>query len=222
MMVGMIGGGMAHVRLADGSHRIIDGQSAVPLACKPECYRPVPGARGRRLRYHRRRKPGRTEGGGDTGFAEGLVRDAAAVRYHAARRRDAARDQPRLARLHGDALPQRLHRQRRTRPVEGRRLVPTRLLPGGKPLPAGGASGSARLCRHARADRERRRGRALRRRARPAPGRVHGSARRLHRRGRSRRHPDHRARSRSAAAIAAGTSSARRRRRPPASTSRRC
>src|SRR5689334_11476689 len=44
MMVGIIGGGMAHVRLADGSHRIIDGQSAVPQACKPDCYRPVPGA----------------------------------------------------------------------------------------------------------------------------------------------------------------------------------
>src|SRR3984893_5748868 len=27
MMVGIIGGGMAHIRLADGSHRFIDGQS---------------------------------------------------------------------------------------------------------------------------------------------------------------------------------------------------
>src|ERR1700738_4944099 len=42
MMVGLIGGGMAHVRLADGSHRIIDGQSTVPLACKPDSYRPIP------------------------------------------------------------------------------------------------------------------------------------------------------------------------------------
>ena len=32
MMVGIIGGGMAHIRLADGSHRFIDGQSTVPLA----------------------------------------------------------------------------------------------------------------------------------------------------------------------------------------------
>ena len=31
MMVGIIGGGMAHIRLADGSHRFIDGQSTVPL-----------------------------------------------------------------------------------------------------------------------------------------------------------------------------------------------
>src|SRR3954467_6132672 len=44
MMVGLIGGGMAHIRLADGSHRIIDGQSAVPLACKPDSYSPIPGA----------------------------------------------------------------------------------------------------------------------------------------------------------------------------------
>lgn len=32
MMVGIIGGGMAHIRLADGSHRFIDGQSTVPLS----------------------------------------------------------------------------------------------------------------------------------------------------------------------------------------------
>src|SRR6266481_5792550 len=42
MMIGVIGGGMAHVRLADGSHRIIDGQATVPLACKPDAFRPVP------------------------------------------------------------------------------------------------------------------------------------------------------------------------------------
>jgi gamma-glutamyltranspeptidase / glutathione hydrolase len=35
MMVGIIGGGMAHIRLADGSHRFIDGQSTVPLAPIP-------------------------------------------------------------------------------------------------------------------------------------------------------------------------------------------
>src|SRR4051812_4086664 len=43
MMVGIIGGGMAHIRLADGSHRFIDGQSTVPAAgvCTP--YTPPPG-----------------------------------------------------------------------------------------------------------------------------------------------------------------------------------
>ena len=44
MMVGIIGGGMAHIRLADGSHRFIDGQSTVPLAMQPDTYRSKPGA----------------------------------------------------------------------------------------------------------------------------------------------------------------------------------
>ena len=44
MMVGIIGGGMAHIRLADGSHRFIDGQSTVPRAVQPDTYRPKPGA----------------------------------------------------------------------------------------------------------------------------------------------------------------------------------
>src|ERR1700726_1776855 len=44
MMVGIIGSGMAHIRLADGSHRFIDGQSAVPLAVKPDTYRSRPGS----------------------------------------------------------------------------------------------------------------------------------------------------------------------------------
>lgn len=44
MMIGLIGGGTAHIRLADGSHRIIDGMSVVPLAGRPDMYRPIPGA----------------------------------------------------------------------------------------------------------------------------------------------------------------------------------
>ena len=44
MMVGIIGGGMAHIRLADGSHRFIDGQSTVPLGVRPDTYRSKPGA----------------------------------------------------------------------------------------------------------------------------------------------------------------------------------
>ncbi len=44
MMVGLIGGTTCHIRLADGSHRIVDGMSAVPLAGKPDTYRPIPGA----------------------------------------------------------------------------------------------------------------------------------------------------------------------------------
>ena len=44
MMVGIIGGGMAHIRLADGGHRFIDGQSTVPLAVQPDTYRSKPGS----------------------------------------------------------------------------------------------------------------------------------------------------------------------------------
>src|SRR5216684_2719994 len=44
MMVGIFGGGMAHIRLSDGSHRFIDGQSTVPLAVSPDTYRSKPGS----------------------------------------------------------------------------------------------------------------------------------------------------------------------------------
>jgi gamma-glutamyltranspeptidase/glutathione hydrolase len=44
MMVGIIGGGMAHIRLADGSHRFIDGQSTAPLTVRPDTYRSKPGS----------------------------------------------------------------------------------------------------------------------------------------------------------------------------------
>src|SRR5271169_4041303 len=44
MMVGIIGGGMAHIRLSDGSHRFIDGQSTVPAAVRPDTYRSQPGS----------------------------------------------------------------------------------------------------------------------------------------------------------------------------------
>jgi gamma-glutamyltranspeptidase / glutathione hydrolase len=44
MMVGIIGGGMAHIRTADGNHRFIDGQSTVPAIVKPDSYRSKPGS----------------------------------------------------------------------------------------------------------------------------------------------------------------------------------
>jgi gamma-glutamyltranspeptidase/glutathione hydrolase len=43
MMVGLIGGTTCHIRLADGSHRIIDGMSAVPLAGTATMFRPIAG-----------------------------------------------------------------------------------------------------------------------------------------------------------------------------------
>lgn len=41
MMVGIFGGGMAHIRLADGRHTVIDGLSCAPAAARPDSYRPV-------------------------------------------------------------------------------------------------------------------------------------------------------------------------------------
>ena len=44
MMVGIIGGGMAHIRLSDGSHRVVDGQSTVPRSVRPDTYTSKPGS----------------------------------------------------------------------------------------------------------------------------------------------------------------------------------
>ncbi|HEX3992982.1 MAG TPA: gamma-glutamyltransferase [Acetobacteraceae bacterium] len=44
MMVGMLGGGMAHIRLADGTHTVIDNQSTAPGATGPMTYTPDPDA----------------------------------------------------------------------------------------------------------------------------------------------------------------------------------
>jgi gamma-glutamyltranspeptidase/glutathione hydrolase len=38
MMVGVLGGGMFHIRLADGSHRIVEGSSPAPLAARSDMY----------------------------------------------------------------------------------------------------------------------------------------------------------------------------------------
>ena len=40
MMVGILGGGMAHIRLANGTQTVIDGQSMAPLATGPTTYTP--------------------------------------------------------------------------------------------------------------------------------------------------------------------------------------
>src|ERR1700752_4478980 len=44
MMVGILGGGIAHIRLADGSHRVIDNQSTAPAKTGPTTYTPDPNA----------------------------------------------------------------------------------------------------------------------------------------------------------------------------------
>src|SRR3984957_17621703 len=44
MMTGVLGGGMAHIRLANGSHVVIDNQSMAPLATGPTTYTRDPSA----------------------------------------------------------------------------------------------------------------------------------------------------------------------------------
>ena len=44
MMVGILGGGVAHIRLPDGTHTIIDGQVTAPRVTGPTTYAPDPRA----------------------------------------------------------------------------------------------------------------------------------------------------------------------------------
>lgn len=44
MMVGVLGGGIAHIRLANGTHLVLDGMSTAPLATGPTTYTPDPTA----------------------------------------------------------------------------------------------------------------------------------------------------------------------------------
>jgi len=41
MMVGLLGGGMAHLRLADGTHTIIDGMATCPAAARADMFTPA-------------------------------------------------------------------------------------------------------------------------------------------------------------------------------------
>ncbi|SHI80681.1 gamma-glutamyltranspeptidase / glutathione hydrolase [Roseomonas rosea] len=41
MMVGILGGGVAHLRLPDGRHVVVDGLSTAPAAARPDMYRTV-------------------------------------------------------------------------------------------------------------------------------------------------------------------------------------
>ena len=43
MMVGLLSGGIAHIRTPDGTHHILDGMSTAPAAAHGAMYRPVPG-----------------------------------------------------------------------------------------------------------------------------------------------------------------------------------
>lgn len=44
MMVGITGGGVCHLRMADGAHVIVDGLSTAAAAARPDMYKPVEGS----------------------------------------------------------------------------------------------------------------------------------------------------------------------------------
>ena len=43
MMVGPLGGGLAHIRMADGHHTVLDGLSTAPAAARPDMFAMTPG-----------------------------------------------------------------------------------------------------------------------------------------------------------------------------------
>lgn len=46
MMVGLLGGGLSHVRLPGGRHIVLDGLAAAPAGSRPDQFTPLPGAPG--------------------------------------------------------------------------------------------------------------------------------------------------------------------------------
>ena len=173
MMVGLIGGTTCHIRLADGSHRIVDGMSAVPLAGKPDMYRPIPGAAPEVYDVE-----GRENAVGPKAVATpgSLLAWAHALRTYGTMSladvmqpaiRHAARGftvTPYLSDCIQSAAPDLLKDK----------LAARRLLPNGTQLKAGERLVQGDYAEALQADRARRRRRAARRTARRSSRRVHG------------------------------------------------
>ena len=115
MMVGILGGGMAHIRLADGRHVVIDNQSMAPLATGPTTYHTRSQRRARHDGCDRAQERRRPELGRLARQPEGLVRDIGALRHVPAGGCDGAGDPPRLARLPCHALSARMRHGLRRR-----------------------------------------------------------------------------------------------------------
>ena len=119
MMVGIIGGGMAHIRLADGSHRFIDGQSTVPLAVRPDTYTSKPGSAHDVFDTVGDENLNGPKAVAVPGSLKAWCETLQRFGTMTPRRRHAARDQARLARLCGDALSARMHHRQRRGDAEG-------------------------------------------------------------------------------------------------------
>ena len=119
MMVGIIGGGMAHIRLADGSHRFIDGQSTVPKAVRPDTYTSKPGSAHDVFDTVGDENLNGPKAVAVPGSLKAWCETLAAFRHHEPCRCDAARDQACRARLCGDALLARMHHRQRRGDAQG-------------------------------------------------------------------------------------------------------
>ena len=114
MMVGVLGGGMAHIRLADGTHTVIDGQSTAPLATAPRSTRRTRPRRPARWKRSGARTPSGPTAVAAPGNLMGWCEALATLRHLPAGRRDGAGDPPCVARVSRDALSERMRlRQRR-------------------------------------------------------------------------------------------------------------
>ena len=114
MMVGVLGGGMAHIRLADGTHHVHRRPEHGAARHRPHDLHARSERRARHHGHDRPQERRRPDRGRRARQPDGLVRGAAPLRHVLARRRHGAGDPPRLARLPRDALPARVRlRQRR-------------------------------------------------------------------------------------------------------------
>ena len=179
MMVGILGGGMAHIRLADGRHRGDRQPEHGAARHRPDHLHARSERRARHDGYDRPQERRRPDRGRRARQPEGLVRGVAPLRHLLAGRCHGAGDPPCLARLPRHALPARMRFRLRRR--HGAR-------PGDRAAVSAGrradrcrhAAGHRRLCRDAAHHRAGRSGSAVRRRARDDLRRPHGEVRRLH------------------------------------------
>ena len=108
MMVGILGGGMAHIRLADGRHVVIDNQSMAPLATGPTTYTPDPNAAPGTMDTIGRKNAVGPTAVASPGNLKGWCEAVGPLRHLPAGRCDGAGDPPCLARLPRHALPARM------------------------------------------------------------------------------------------------------------------
>ena len=94
MMVGILGGGLSHLRLPDGRHVVIDNLSTAPAAARGDMYEPVERRSRDRARHAGPQERGRRGRGRDARLARRLDPHAAALRHAAAATRARARDPP--------------------------------------------------------------------------------------------------------------------------------